>query len=55
MGTSDEQAAVSELIKRTRSERSFALLLCATMPEQLQFFEPDGVIAAPAILEGSNA
>ncbi len=55
VGTSDEQAAVSELIKRTRSERSFALLLCATMPEQLQFFEPDGVIAAPAILEGSNA
>ena len=53
-GTQAELAAVHELAQRTRSEQTFALVLCGTTREHVEIFNLDGVVS-PAILEGSNA
>ena len=53
IGTPAERAALEALIERARTETTFALVLAGSTTAQVETFNPDGVLEAPAILEGS--
>lgn len=53
VGTPAERSALEALIERTRTESTFALVLAGATTAHVATFNPDGVLDAPAILEGS--
>lgn len=45
--TEEQLAAVAEIVHRTRTEKSYAVLLCGTTEAHLAALDPDGIIPAP--------